>query len=376
MAVRDCGDLSISMLVTGMHLDPVHGETWREIEADGFEIAARVGGRVAGDTLDAMAASVGNYLVGMTEALAQIEPEITLVLGDRGEMLAGAMAAAFRNVVVAHLCGGSVSGSIDDSIRHAITKFAHYHLPAFEEHAKRIIQMGEDPATVTVVGLPGGDLSRDVNVSRETICGDHGLAASEPYLLVLQHAVTHSRDRAEVQIVETLEAAIESGLHVLLGNPNDDAGGRAIVAAMRRYAEANPRLHILPPPRSRERFASIMAHAAALVGNSSSGVVEAASVGVPVVNIGDRQHGREHLGCMINADYNRKAILAAIRTALHDKEYRARLVSHASKIAHTDTEALVVGVLRSLDLTAASRPKQFHLLPRCLGDAGEPATNC
>ena len=150
-AIDRAPDLTLRIVATGMHLDPVHGETWREIAADGFDIAERIDARVPGDTLAAMAASVGRCLCGMSQAMERLRPDVVLVLGDRGEMLAGAMAAAFLNIPVAHLCGGSLSGSIDDSIRHAITKFAHCHLVACEEFRRRVIQMGEDPEMVRVV---------------------------------------------------------------------------------------------------------------------------------------------------------------------------------------------------------------------------------
>jgi UDP-N-acetylglucosamine 2-epimerase (non-hydrolysing)/GDP/UDP-N,N'-diacetylbacillosamine 2-epimerase (hydrolysing) len=340
-------------------MDPQHGETWREIANDGFEIEDKITGRVAGDSSSSMSASVGLYLYGMSQAMARHEPDILLVLGDRGEQLAGAMAAAFANVVVVHLCGGSQSGSIDDSIRHAITKFAHYHLPAFDEHARRIMQMGEEPSSVQVVGLPGGDLREDVAFSREQICDEYGLPQDKPYLLVVQHPVTHSASESSRQIVETLEAVAQSDYPALLANPNDDAGGRAILARMREYAEIHPNLRILPPPGGRERFASIMAHAGALIGNSSSGVVEAMSVGLPVVNIGDRQRGREHLAVWLNVEYDQNLIRQAIESALHDPHYRSKLTDFARKIHRQDTPTEVVKFLRSIDLSVSKKPKRF-----------------
>jgi GDP/UDP-N,N'-diacetylbacillosamine 2-epimerase (hydrolysing) len=363
-AIKASDDLELGVLVTGMHLDPVHGSTWEEIAADGFSIAERVEGRVKGDSLATMAASVGLYLHEMSLALERLRPDILLVLGDRGEQLAGAMAAAFQNITVVHLCGGSLSGSIDDSVRHAITKFAHYHLPAFEEHARRIIQMGEMPERVRAVGLPGGDIRPDVTHTREEICLDYGLPTDEPYLLVVQHAVTQSQGEAEAQIIETLEAVVASGYHALLANPNDDAGGRAILSRMQEYARQHARLHILPPPRNRERYASVMAHAAAQIGNSSSGIVEAMSVSLPVINIGERQRGREHLSCLLNVAHDRSQILGAIKTALHDEEYRGRLQDFAARMGQHDTASLVLECLRELDVQAASRPKAFYDLPQ------------
>lgn len=358
--IKSTPDLSLDILVTGMHLDPMHGETWQEIAADGFNIAERVYGRANGDSLRVMAASLGLYLYGMCEAIEIIKPDIVMVTGDRGEQLAGAMAAAFQNVVVVHIAGGSISGSIDDSVRHAITKFAHYHLPASEKQAGRIIQMGENPARVRTVGLPGSDINPDVIYTRSEICAQLGLDNTQPYLLLVQHPVTHSQGEAARQVIETLEALVSSNYPALLANPNDDAGGRAILNTMKIYAERYSHLHILPPQNSRTRFASIMAHCAALLGNSSSGIVEAMSVHLPVINIGDRQYGREHLACLLNVDYDRKQIQAAINTALFDANYRQKLNSFASPLIRTDTSTQIIDLLRNLDLSAASRPKRFY----------------
>lgn len=360
LALRNDPEIQLSILVTGMHLDPAHGETWKEIEADGFEIADTIHGRVTGDSLAAMVGSVGLYLYGMSFAISRLKPDIVLVLGDRGEQLAGAMAAAFQNIAVAHLCGGSISGSIDDSIRHAITKFAHCHMPVFEDHGKRIIQMGESPDTVHVVGLPGGDIRPDVKFSRAEVCQKYNLPQEKPYLLVIQHAVTHTQQDAGRQIIETLEALKEQEYPALLANPNDDAGGRVILEKMHHYAATCPQVHMLPPPRSRELFASIMANAGALVGNSSSSVVEAMSVCLPVINIGDRQKGREYLMCSLNVGYDRLQIRAAIKAAITDAEYQNKLKTHCSQLTAHTTEARVVALLKAMDRGAALQGKTFY----------------
>jgi UDP-N-acetylglucosamine 2-epimerase (non-hydrolysing)/GDP/UDP-N,N'-diacetylbacillosamine 2-epimerase (hydrolysing) len=363
-AIRATPKLELSVLVCGMHLDPLHGETWQEIARDGFSIAGRVYGRVAGDSLTSMAASVGLYLYNMSQIIAQRHPDIVLVLGDRGEQLAAAMAAAFQNIVVVHLCGGSLSGSIDDSIRHALTKFAHYHLPASEEHAQRIIQMGEDPARVKVVGLPGGDLRPEAIFTPEEICAVYKLPANKPYLLVIQHPVTQSAELAAAQITETLEAVATLPYPTLLANPNDDAGGRAILTVMQQYANRYPHIQILPPVLSRERFASLMLHAGVQVGNSSSGIVEAMSIRLAVVNIGERQRGREHLSCTINVPHEREQIRLAIESALHNPDYRQRLAEFQSPLIRPDTPEQVAEFLCALDPGVAKSPKPFLDLRR------------
>lgn len=361
-AIADDSELELNILVTGMHLDPLHGETWREIEGDGFKIVEKVYGHVTGDTLSTMAASIGLYLYGMSTAFARIQPDIVLVLGDRGEMLSGAIAAAYLNIPIVHLCGGTVSGSIDDSIRHAITKFAHYHLVPFQESVERIVQMGEDPEHVLLVGLPGADLRPDVILSREEICQEYNLPFEKPYLLIVQHSVTQTQDQSAMQITETLEALVELGYPALLANPNDDAGGRVILEMMKSYAERYQNLIILPPPASRQKFASILAHAAALVGNSSSAVVEAMSLGVPVVNIGERQKGREHLSCWVNTEHEHTAIRNAILTALMDDTYHVRLAEFISRnvFDNETTNQKIIQVLCTLDLNIARTGKKFH----------------
>jgi GDP/UDP-N,N'-diacetylbacillosamine 2-epimerase (hydrolysing) len=357
--INEHPDIDLKILVTGMHLDLVHGETWREIVSDGFTIAESVHGRVEGDSVTEMAASLGNYLTGMSYAISRLHPDILLVLGDRGEQLAGSIAGAFQNIVVVHLCGGSVSGSIDDSIRHAITKFAHYHLPAFQEHANRILQMGEDPEKVRVVGLPGNDIRLDVTFSIEDVRSKYYLPLDTPYILVLQHSVSHTYADAAIQIEETLQAVTSLRYPVLLANPNDDAGGRVILTKMQEYSNRYNNIQILPPLSSRELFASIMSHSGVLVGNSSSGVVEAMSLGLPVVNIGDRQAGREHLACMINVEYDRLAISNAIEIALNDNKYRAALEDFTRNMVWLDTPTEVVNCLLDVDLDIASIPKSF-----------------
>ncbi len=360
LAIQAEAGLKLSIQVTGMHLDPLHGETWKEISMDGFTMVPPVYGHLRGDSLETMAGSLGLYLFSMSQAVAAIKPDAVMVLGDRGEQLAGAMAAAFQNITVVHLCGGSLSGSIDDSIRHAITKFAHYHLPASEEHARRIIQMGEEPERVTVAGLPGGDISPDVVYTREEICAECNLPQEIPYLLLIQHPVTLSRAATSRQITESLEALASLPYPVLLANPNNDAGGQLILSKMKEYASVCRHFRILPPVRSRKRFSSIMAHAGVLIGNSSSGIVEAMSIALPVVNVGDRQRGREHLACIINTDYDREQIRIAVNAALYDPVYRQQLAEFTSPLIRKDTIQTVVGFLQNMDLSAASCPKHFY----------------
>ena len=367
-AIQAHEELSLSVLVTGMHLDPAHGRSVQEVVSDGFHIAAEVKSHVTDDSLAGMAQTIGHGLSVMSREIERIRPDIVLVLGDRGEQLAAAIAAAVQNITIAHLCGGSLSGSIDDSFRHAITKFAHFHFPASEEHAARIRQMGEDPQAVRVVGMPGGDLRPDVTLSATEVRTQYGMPQNEPYLLVIQHSVTHSHADIEAQITETLEAVAQLDHATLLANPNNDSGGRVIMKLMRDYAKKYEHLIVLPPPNSRELFASIMAHCAVLIGNSSSAVSEAMSIPVPVVNVGERQRGREHLACWISVDYDRDEIQEAIRTALGDNEYNKALAIFASPLVRRNHAEDIAHALANLDLDRARQPKNFVSIPYGAGN--------
>ena len=367
-AIQAYEELSLSVLVTGMHLDLAHGRTVQELVADGFHIAAEVKSHVSDDSLAGMAQTLGQCLSAMSREIERIRPDIVLVLGDRGEQLAATIAAAVQNVTIAHLCGGSLSGSIDDSFRHAITKFAHFHLPASEEHAARICQMGEDPQAVRIVGLPGGDLRPDVTLSATEVRAQYGMPQNEPYLLVIQHSVTHSRADVEAQITETLEAAAQLNHATLLANPNSDSGGRVIMKLMRDYADRYEHLIVFPPPNSREKFASVMAHSAALIGNSSSALSEAMSIPVPVVNVGERQRGREHLACWINVDYDRNEIREAIRMAVGDSEYTRTLAKFTSPLVRRNHAEDIAHALANLDLNRARQSKSFVSIPHGAGN--------
>ena len=352
-------NFDLSLLVTAMHLKSEHGMTRTEIERDGFHIAAQVETGVEDGKLVSMSTFVGRAMIGIAEAIDRQAPDILLLLGDRAEQLSAAVAGAIQNVTIAHLCGGTNSGSIDGSFRHAISKFAHYHLPASQRHADRLIQLGEQPETIHVVGLPGGHLGKHVTHTPEGIRNHYGLPSGKPYLLVLQHPVTHSHKDAECQIRETLDAVVEIGLPTLLANPNGDPGGTEILDIITSYASIFDELYLLPPPADRELFASVMAHSAVLIGNSSSAVYEAMSVGLPVVNIGDRQFGRESESVWINVGYNRQEIVDGIKAAMFDEAYRSSLRKYSSAMGAYNPEVQVAKILAGLDLSRSSHPKKF-----------------
>jgi GDP/UDP-N,N'-diacetylbacillosamine 2-epimerase (hydrolysing) len=285
----------LSVLVTGMHLSAQYGMTVDEVERSGLPVAARIPLAVDGRSELAMAQAVGEAVAGVAQALARLRPAILLLLGDRGEMLAGAIAALHLGIPIAHLHGGERSGTIDEPMRHAITKLSHLHLVATEESRQRVVRMGEAPDHVFLVGAPSLDgVAARVDVPRAAVLQALGLPAGASFALVLFHPVVQEMSEAQLQVgalVQALESAVLArGTHVVWLAPNADAGSGPIVAAMQRAA--GPLVHCVTH-LERERYLDALACAEVLVGNSSSGIIEAASIGTPVVNIGNRQRLRQ-----------------------------------------------------------------------------------
>lgn len=323
-AIKTHPRLDLALIVTGMHLSKEFGYTIKEVRKDGFKIDAEVEMLHAEDTGAAMAKSIGKCIEKMTEALKRIKPDFLVLLGDRAEMLAGAVAASYMGIPIAHLHGGEVSGSIDDSVRHAIAKLAHVHFPATQESANRIIKMGEDPSKVFIVGAPALDtilnerLSKQVELSKK-----YGIDLSKPTLLVLQHPVVTEADEAADQIKETLNAIVELKHQTVIIYPNADAGGRRMIKVIKRY-EKYPFIKSFKSIPYTD-YLGLMRVASVMIGNSSSGIIEAPSFHLPAVNIGTREKGRERSTNVIDVRHNKREIIKAIKKALYDKLFRAKV---------------------------------------------------
>jgi GDP/UDP-N,N'-diacetylbacillosamine 2-epimerase (hydrolysing) len=318
--IEEHPDLDLKLVVTAMHLAPEFGYTVRLIEQDGFHITARVETLLAGDSGGSMGRAIGLGILGLTQALESLQPDILILLGDRGEMLAGAIAAAHLNIAIAHVHGGEVSGTIDESVRHAITKFAHIHFPSTQENGERIVKMGEDPERVYVVGAPGLDYLRLVEaMEQREIASDLDLDLSKPVLLMTQHPVTTEEEAAAEQMRITLEAIKAVGVQTVITYPNADSGGRAMIQVLKAY-EALPFVRIWKTLGQR-RYVSLLRYAHAMVGNSSSGIIEAPYFGLPVVNIGTRQQGRQRAENVLDVPHDRDTIEQALRIALTDETF-------------------------------------------------------
>lgn len=320
--IESSQELELLLVVTGMHLSREFGYTVEEIEKDGFAISARVDMLPENDSLAAMADSVGKGISGMAEVWEKQKPDMVLVLGDRTEALAAAVAGAYMNIPLAHIHGGDActGGNIDDANRFAITKFAHLHFPATAKSAERIIRLGEEEWRVHQVGSPALDVILNEPVlSAETVSERLGLDLSPRLILLVQHPVTVQVDEAAEQMKETMEAVIKAGYPAVVIYPNSDAGGRKMIDVIRGY-ENNPLIKTFRSLPRRE-YLGLMSLASVMVGNSSSGIIDAPSFGLPVVNIGIRQEGRERGDNIIDVKHEKSDIIGAMNKALTDKEF-------------------------------------------------------
>lgn len=325
-AIKAHDELSLSVVATGMHLSPQHGKTVTDIRDDGFTVDREVLMLLEGDTGTAMAKSLGIGTASLADAFASLDPEILLLLGDRDEALAGALAASHMNIPVAHIHGGdSMHGAIiDDSIRHAITKFSHLHFPASELSASRIRKLGEEPDRITVCGAPGVDdiLANDF-VNPETFCNRYDIDTDSPLILMVQHPVTSQPEQAGQQAKKTIDAIDSVDAEVVIIYPNSDAGSYQIIDEIEsRQFESNVRTFRNLP---RREYLGLMATANVMVGNSSSGVLEAPSFNLPAVDVGTRQEGRERGDNTISVPHDTEAITHAIEQALTDETFRKQV---------------------------------------------------
>jgi GDP/UDP-N,N'-diacetylbacillosamine 2-epimerase (hydrolysing) len=317
--------LSLELCVTGMHLKRQYGLTVREIERTGLKIAARIPVKLCGSDGSEMACALAGTLRGLVTVFQRIRPDVVLVLGDRGEMLAAAIAAVHLNIHVVHIHGGERSGTIDESIRHAISKLAHFHLTATAGARARLIKMGERPEHVRCTGAPGLDGIRTVaKRSRPALCSEHSLDPDRPVALVVYHPVVQDAALEGERMGILLEGVLATGAQVLCLLPNSDAGGAAIRETIGSSNWRKGMRVVTHFPRA--DYVSWLAAADVLVGNSSSGIIEAASFGLPVINVGDRQVGRERSANVVDVPIDEGSIRRATLVALRAGRSRIRNV--------------------------------------------------
>jgi UDP-N-acetylglucosamine 2-epimerase (non-hydrolysing)/GDP/UDP-N,N'-diacetylbacillosamine 2-epimerase (hydrolysing) len=355
-AIAAAEALELDVIVTGMHLAPEFAASLAEIEADSFSRKHRVDVRSRDGTRLAMACALGEGVVSMAHAMARIAPDIVLVQGDRGEMLAATMAAAHLDIPVAHMSGGDRTGSIDDAIRNAITSFAHIHLTTCPESTQRVIAVEGSSDRVFEVGEPALDTILALEpLPWGALAQELALDSSRPVVLAVQHPVTTEADESAAQVIETLEALAAIGMQTVFTYPNTDAGGDAIVDVLEAW-RGRSFLRIVPHLGSL-KYLSLMRQAAVLVGNSSSGIIEAPSFKLPVVNVGTRQHRRTRANNVIDVGYNRHEIRAGVEHALGDAAFRAALADCHNPYGDGRCAARTAKILASLRLGAGFTAK-------------------
>ena len=339
--------LDYMLLVTGSHLLKKYGITIREIQRDGYRIAARFDmypKRRANTGAD-MSYSIGNAMIRMTRLITRSKPDMILSGFDTGADLAAAITGAHMNIPVVHLEAGDVTGNIDEPIRHSISKFAHIHFTTNRAATERLVKMGEVRSRIFTVGNPSLDAIKRVRrIPAKDLGREFGLDMSKPYLMLLQHSVLTELDMTEVNIKPTLEAIGELGIQTLVIRSNADSGSDRIIREMGRAG-----IRQVESIRF-EKYVNLLSGAAALVGNSSSGLMEAPFLRVPSVNIGTRQHRRPRAASVIDVGYNKAAIKRAIKKAMTDKKFLARAKRQRGLYGDGNSAKRIIRILERIDL--------------------------
>lgn len=361
--IRDTPGLQLQIIATGMHLAPEFGLTYREIERDGFTIDRKVEMLLSSDTPVGVSKSIGLGIIGIGEALQQLQPDLLLVLGDRFEVFAAVAAALVARIPVAHVHGGETTeGVIDEALRHSVTKMSHLHFVAAEEYRHRVIQLGEHPQRIFLVGGLGID-----NIKRLQLLGRDELQNALDFklgarsLLITFHPVTLEDATCAAQMQELLAAlASLSDTQLIFTMPNADTDGRELIEVINRFVAGRSNAKAFTS-LGQLRYLSCMRWADAVVGNSSSGLIEAPSLGVPTLNIGDRQRGRLRAASVVDCPPERAAISAAI-ARLTTPEFRAWSRSVGNPYGDGGASERIVATLATVPLGDILK-KRFHDLP-------------
>lgn len=323
--IKNDPDLTLQLLVSGMHLSPEFGDTYMQIEKDGFVINEKVEILLSSNSAVGTAKSMGLGVLGFADALSRLAPDVLVIVGDRYEALAVAQTAMILRIPIIHLHGGEITeGAYDDAIRHAITKLSYLHGTSTDQHRKRVIQLGESPERVKNIGAIGLDyLNRGSFMTIPELSDALNFDLTSSYFVVTYHPVTLGNEASEDSFQALLEALDEYPNHqIILTYPNADDGGRRIIPMLEDYAAKQPKRVLAIPSLGRMRYLSAVKHSAAVIGNSSSGVIEVPAFDVPTVNIGLRQKGRLAAKSILNAQASKASISKAINLAI-SRKYKA-----------------------------------------------------
>jgi UDP-hydrolysing UDP-N-acetyl-D-glucosamine 2-epimerase len=354
----------LQLVVAAMHLSARYGLTVREIEADGLPIAARVETRDIEAATD-LGLAFSEAVAGFTTTLFDLEPDLLLVLGDRHEILSAALAATALGIPIGHIHGGELSeGSVDDALRHCVTKLAHIHLVAARTYGERVCQLGERPSHVHVVGAPALDAIRTLPLldfdDLGAALGDIQLARPLASLTLHPTSLDPTAASGEArEVIRALTRVIDGHGTIVLTLPNDDLGNRETREVLAQYAAAQPNVHAFPS-LGQLRYLSLLRNADVMVGNSSSGLIEAPSFELPVVNVGDRQKGRLRAANVIDCAANEDDVAAAVERAL-TPAFRASLAGLENPYGTGDAASRILHVLANLPVTGLRRKRFFDV---------------
>jgi UDP-N-acetylglucosamine 2-epimerase (non-hydrolysing)/GDP/UDP-N,N'-diacetylbacillosamine 2-epimerase (hydrolysing) len=363
--IRNDAGLQLQLIVTGMHLSPEFGLTHKVIDADGFNIDAKVEVLMSSDTPVGISKSIGLGVIGFAEAFERLRPDVVVVLGDRYEIFAAAQAAMVARIPLAHIHGGeSTEGVIDEPIRHAITKMAQFHFVAAEAYRRRVIQLGESPTRVFKFGAPALDnLKRLKLLDRRALEKSIDFTLGNPSFIVTYHPVTLSKGGA-VKPVENLLRALDQfpAAKIIFTKSNSDTDGRVINQMIDRYAAARPAYAKSFTSLGQLRYLSALKQMDVMIGNSSSGLLEAPALKVATVNIGARQKGRLKAASVVDCSDSQRDIAAAIKKTL-SAAFRKKLARTVSPYEGDDVSIKIKRYLKSVDLRDVLM-KKFHVVNR------------
>jgi GDP/UDP-N,N'-diacetylbacillosamine 2-epimerase (hydrolysing) len=354
-------DVELQLVVTGMHLSQEFGLTYKQIEADGFSIRKKLDIALESDSPAGISRSMGLAMISFADAYAELKPDLILVLGDRFEIFSAVAAAMVARIAVAHCHGGELTrGAIDDAFRHSITKMSHIHFTAASVYRDRVIQLGEHPDTVHVVGGLGIEgINRQKLMDRHSWEREVGFKLGEKNLLVTFHPVTLERASAEHQFSELLKALDQiKNTKLVFTMPNADTEGRVIMSMIRLFVEMRRDTAIAFESLGQIRYLSLLQWVDGVVGNSSSGLIEAPSFKIGTINIGDRQDGRLKAESVIDCMPEEASILDALKK-LYSPGFRSSLTSVKNPYDHGNASAAICEVLGSVDITHIVK-KRFY----------------
>ena len=358
-------DLKLHLIVSGAHVAPEFGFTVDAIVADGFDIGDRVEMLLSPDTPEGIAKSMGLGLIAFAQIYARVRPDILVVIADRFEMHAAALAALPFKIPVAHIEGGDLSeGAMDDALRHSMTKLSHLHFVSTEEYARRVRQLGEEPWRVVVSGAPSLDNLKSVELlTANELELKYGFTLNPTSLLVTFHPVTLEYEHTQAHVTGLLTALEKFDVPVIFTMPNADTNGRLIAAEIKYFVDRHPSARLIRNFGIRD-YLSVMSYVTAMVGNSSSGLIEAPSFKLPVVNVGSRQRGRVRAANVIDVGYDSDEIIGGIQKAL-DPRFRKTLRPLSNPYGAGNAAERIVDCLKTISLTDAKIvSKRFQDLVR------------